>query len=185
MMGTLVEARSSSRAARRALPRRAEFEQEGTTVSDRARIKGHTVTRTVHIEASRAQVWNALTEPEVMAKWFGDSVKFTALEPGATGSIDWDDYGTFPIEITEVAPEASFGFRWSGIPAEKLDENSTHVLFTISDAGTGTDVTVIESGFDTLPGGTLYRRERLDQNREGWDLELDELVLLLEAPESR
>jgi uncharacterized protein YndB with AHSA1/START domain len=150
-------------------------------VSDHARIKGHTVTRTVHIEAPRATVWTALTDPETMAKWFGDSVAFTALEPGATGSIDWDDYGSFPIEITDVQPNSSFGFRWSGIPAEKLDEYSTHVLFTITDASSGTDVTVLESGFDTLPGGTRYRRDRLEQNREGWDVELDELVELFEG----
>lgn len=150
-------------------------------MSDHARVKGHIVTRTVRIEASRARVWEALTDPAVMVKWFGDHVGFTALEPGATGSIDWDGYGRFPIEITEVVPDDSFGFRWSGIPAEVLNEYSTHVRFTISDAGTGTDVTVIESGFDTLPGGTRYRRERLDQNREGWDVELDELVLLFEG----
>lgn len=149
-------------------------------MSDHARIKGHTVTRTVRVEASRANVWKALTDPEAMATWFGDTVKFTALEPGATGSIDWEGYGSFPIEITEVAPESSFGFRWSGIPAEELNEYSTHVLFTISDADAGTDVTVVESGFDTIPGGTRYRRDRLEQNREGWDVELDELVLLFE-----
>ena len=50
-----------------------------------------------------------------------------------------------------------------------------------ADAGTGTDVTVIESGFDTLPVGTRYRRKRLEQNREGWDVELDELAVLLEG----
>ena len=149
-------------------------------MSDHARIKGHTVTRTVHIEAPRASVWEALTDPDVMVKWFGDGVGFAALEPGATGSIDWEDYGSFPIEITEGVPGDAFGFRWSGIPADKLDEYSTHVRFTIIDAGTGTDVTVIESGFDKLPGGTLYRRDRLEQNREGWDVELDDLVILLE-----
>ncbi|WP_166805420.1 SRPBCC domain-containing protein [Cryobacterium sp. Hb1] len=150
-------------------------------MSDHARIKGHTVTRTVHIEAARAHVWKALTDPAVMVKWFGDGVVFAALEPGATGSIHWDDYGSFPIEITEVVPEGSFGFRWSGIRAEQLDEYSTHVRFTLADAGSGTDVTVIESGFDTLPGTTRYRRERLEQNREGWDVELDELAMLFEG----
>jgi uncharacterized protein YndB with AHSA1/START domain len=150
-------------------------------VSDHARIKGHTVTRTVHIESPRATVWEALTDREIMAKWFGDSAEFTALEPGATGSINYEGYGTFPIEITEVVPGEAFGFRWSGVPAEQLDEYATHVRFTIVDAGTGTDVTVVESGFDTIPGGTRYRRDRLEQNREGWDVELDELANFLEG----
>ena len=161
--------------------RRSQLEREGITVSDRARIKGHTIVRTVHIEASPATVWEALTDADVMTKWFGDGVGFAALEPGATGSIDWDDYGSFPIEITEVVPGEAFGFRWSGIPAEQLDEYSTHVRFSIVEAGTGTDVSVVESGFETIPGGTRYRRDRLEQNREGWDVELDELAMLLEG----
>ena len=66
---------------------------------------------------------------------------------------------------------------------ERVPTSSTHVRFTIADAdaGTGTDVTVIDSGFDTLPGGTRYRRELLEQNREGWDVELDELAILFEG----
>ena len=150
-------------------------------MSDHARIKGHTVTRTVHIEASRDRVWEALTDPEVMVKWFGDAAGFAALTPGATGSIDWDDYGSFPIEITEVVPGEAFGFRWSGIPADALDEYSTHVAFTLSGDESSSELTVVESGFDTLPGGTRYRRDRLEQNREGWDVELDELAALLTA----
>jgi uncharacterized protein YndB with AHSA1/START domain len=150
-------------------------------VSDHARIKGHTVVRTVHIEASPATVWEALTVPDVMSKWFGDATEFTALEPGATGRIDYEGYGNFPIEITEVVPGEAFGFRWSGIPADQLDEYSTHVRFTIAEAGSGTDVSVVESGFETIPGGTRYRRDRLEQNREGWDVELDELAMLLEG----
>jgi uncharacterized protein YndB with AHSA1/START domain len=151
-------------------------------MSDRAVVRGHTITRTIHIAVPRAKVWEALTDPDVMTQWFGDGAGFSALEAGATGSIDWDDYGSFPIEITEVLPGDSFGFRWSGIPADELDEYSTHVRFTIADAADGgTTVTVVESGFDTIPGGTRYRRDRLEQNREGWDVELDELAMLLEG----
>ena len=80
------------------------------------------MTRTVHIEASRARVWKALTDPKVTVTWFSDGAEFAALELGATGSIHWDGYGRFPIEITEVVPDGSFGFRWSGIPTEQLDE---------------------------------------------------------------
>lgn len=150
-------------------------------MSDRARVIGHSITRTVHIDVPRERVWAALTDPELMTEWFGDGAGFTALEVGGTGSIDWDDYGSFPIEFTEVAPLEALGFRWSGIPADQLDEYSTHVRFSLVDAGGSTDVTVIETGFETIPGGTRYRRDRLEQNREGWDVELDELAMFLEA----
>jgi uncharacterized protein YndB with AHSA1/START domain len=150
-------------------------------LSDRARITGHQISRTVRIDVPRERVWTALTDPDQMTEWFGDGVGFTALEVGGTGSIDWDDYGSFPIEITEVAPLEALGFRWSGIPADQLDEYSTHVRFSLVDAGESTDVTVVETGFETLPGGTRYRRDRLEQNREGWDVELDELAMYLEG----
>jgi len=150
-------------------------------LSDRARITGHQISRTVRIDVPRERVWTALTDPEQITEWFGDGVGFTALEVGGTGSVDWDDYGSFPIEFTEVAPLEALGFRWSGIPADALDEYSTHVRFSLADAGESTDVTVVETGFETLPGGTRYRRDRLEQNREGWDVELDELAIYLEG----
>jgi hypothetical protein len=62
-----------------------------------------------------------------------------------------------------------------------LDRAHRGAVEIIADAGTGTDVTVIESEFDTLPCGTRYRRERLQQNRAGWDVELDELAILPEG----
>ena len=118
----------------------------------------------------------------IQAEWFSDSTTLTALEPGATGRFDWDGYGNFPFEVTEVEPTAVFGYRWSGIPAEELlSDDSTLVRFELADAADGTEITVIESGFEKLPGGTAYRRTRLEQNRDGWNIELDELAAALEG----
>lgn len=38
---------------------------------------------------------------------------------------------------------------------------------------------LVESGFDRLHPDSVARRAALDGNREGWNLELDELVALL------
>lgn len=156
-------------------------------MSDRSKIVGHTIRRTITVDAPRDRVWAALTEPALISQWFGDETQLTALEVGATGRFDWEGYGNFPFEITEIEPKTSFAYRWSGIPAESLlSDDSTLVRFTLADAaaesGTvGTEITVVESGFELLPGKTLYRRTRLEQNRDGWDIELDELAGLLEG----
>ena len=151
-------------------------------MSDRSTIKGHTIVRTIRIEAPRARVWAALTEPALIDEWFGDATRLSALEVGGTGQFDWEDYGSFPMEITEIEPMDVFAYRWSGIPAEELAEGAqTLVTFTLADDGAGTQLTVVESGFEHLTGGTVYRRARLDQNREGWDIELDELAGYLEG----
>ena len=152
-------------------------------MSDRATIVGHSIRRTIVVAAPRDKVWASLTETALISEWFSDSTTLTALEPGATGRFDWDGYGNFPFEVTEVEPKNVFGYRWSGIPAEELlSDDSTLVRFELADAdaGTGTEITVIESGFDKLPGGTAYRRTRLEQNRDGWNIELDQLAAALE-----
>ena len=151
-------------------------------MSDRAKIVGHTIRRTIVVPVDRDKVWASLTETDLISTWFSDSTTLSALEPGATGRFDWDGYGNFPFEVTEVEPKSVFGYRWSGIPAEELlSDDSTLVRFELADAADGTEITVIESGFEKLPGGTAYRRTRLEQNRDGWNIELDELALALEG----
>jgi uncharacterized protein YndB with AHSA1/START domain len=150
-------------------------------LSDRARITGHVIRRTIRLDVARDRVWAALTEPELLNQWFGEGFDVTAFEVGGTGRIVYEDFGDFPIEITEITPLETLAFRWSGIPAEELDEYSTLVTFTLTGDASSSELTVVESGFDTIPGGTRYRRDRLEQNREGWDVELDELAALLEG----
>jgi uncharacterized protein YndB with AHSA1/START domain len=149
-------------------------------LSDRARITGHLVRRTITIDVPRERVWAALTEPDLLIQWFGEGFEVTAFEVGGTGRIIYEDFGDFPIEITEITPQETLAFRWSGVPADELDEYATQVTFTLAGDESSSELTVVESGFEKLPGGTRYRRERLDQNREGWDVELDELAALLE-----
>jgi uncharacterized protein YndB with AHSA1/START domain len=150
-------------------------------LSDRARITGHLIRRTIRIDAPRGRVWAALTEPDLLNQWFGEGFEVTAFEVGGTGRIIYEDFGDFPIEITEITPQETLAFRWSGVPADALDEYATTVTFTLTGDESSSELTVVESGFENLPGGTRYRRERLDQNREGWDVELDELATLLEG----
>ena len=151
-------------------------------MSDRAKIVGHTIRRTIVVPVDRDKVWASLTETDLISTWFSDSTTLSALEPGATGRFDWDGYGNFPFEVTEVEPKSVFGYRWSGIPAEELlSDDSTLVRFELADAADGTEITVIESGFEKLHGGTAYRRTRLEQNRDGWNIEFDELALALEG----
>jgi len=150
-------------------------------MSDLATIKGHSIHRTVRVEAARDAAWAALTEPELLAQWMGDSATLTALEVGGTGVLGYEDFGDFPFRITALEPKSVFEYRWSGEPAEALDDNdSTVVRFTLEDDGDATLVTVVESGFNTISGGTAHRRARLEQNRDGWNVELDELVAFLD-----
>jgi uncharacterized protein YndB with AHSA1/START domain len=149
-------------------------------MSDRATVTGHTIVRTVRIDSTPERVWDALTDTAQLGEWFGDTATMSKLAVGGTGEFDWEGYGTFPFEIIEVLPNTVFAYRWSGEPATELRaDDSTVVRFTIEVDGDVTVLTVTESGFDTIAGGLAHRRHRLEQNREGWNIELDDLLGLL------
>lgn len=151
-------------------------------MSDHATVVGHTIHRTIRVEAPLARVWSALTEPALISQWLGEKAEFDTFAVGSAGVFEWEGFGTFPLEITEITPLEAFAFRWSGEPADALEaDNSTVARFSLEADGTATLVTVVESGFETLKGGTAHRRNRLQENREGWDVEFDDLRVFLGA----
>jgi uncharacterized protein YndB with AHSA1/START domain len=152
-------------------------------MAGKAAIVGHTITHSIRIDAPRSEVWHAITDPSIIARWFGDAATYTALEVGATGVFSWDGHGDFPFAITGIEPESVFEYRWAGKPATELrDDDSTVVRMTLEAADdNSTILSLVESGFDSIAGGTAYRRHRLEENRDGWNEELDDLTALLET----
>ncbi|HEX5859224.1 MAG TPA: SRPBCC domain-containing protein [Microbacterium sp.] len=65
-----------------------------------------------------------------------------------------------------------------GAPAETVDaDHSTVFTFTLEAVADGTELTVVETGFET----TSDPAANLESHREGWNSELDKLVALLEG----
>ena len=131
------------------------------------------IEKTVVLRAPRSRVWQALTDPEAFAQWFG--VEFTGpLAPGGrvTGRITHPGYEHVPFDITieRMEPEQVFTWRWhpnsvdAGI--DHSTEPTTLVSFELTDVAEGTLLTVVESGFDGIP---LWRRATAYRgNDEGW-----------------
>lgn len=135
-----------------------------------------TVEREIRIDAPRRTVWAALTTPEHIAGWFGQSASFPdGVHEGAEGSFGWREEGTFPVRIVAYSPTEEFAFAW-GTPGEPIrEDNSTTASFTLCDDAGQTVLRVVESGFDTL-GTKAERRAAMEDNASGWTEELDELV---------
>lgn len=140
-------------------------------------VETSTVRRTIHIEAPRELVFAALTSPEQIAQWFGQRAEFpNGVHAGATGSFGWTDHGDFPVRIESYEPSSRFAFTW-GAPGEEIrEDNSTTATFTLDEADGGTELTVVETGFDTLRGDLSKQRAAMEDNAQGWTGELDELV---------
>ena len=105
------------------------------------------------IDASRAAVWQALTDPAVIERWGGGPVAMAAQPGFAFRFWDGDIHGT----VREVDPDHSMLQEWYG---GEWDEPSL-VRFTLTDeAGGGTRV--------ELDHTNVPREEAADFDA-GWD----------------
>jgi uncharacterized protein YndB with AHSA1/START domain len=138
-----------------------------TTATDR-------IEKLVNLEAPRARVWRALTDVKQFNAWFGSALagKFA---PGAevSGKLTFKNYEhiTMTIWIEEMEPERLFSFRWHPYAIESgIDysaEPTTLVTFTLEEAGAGTTLRIVESGFDAIPASR--RVKAFSMNSAGWD----------------
>ncbi|MET9019121.1 SRPBCC domain-containing protein [Actinopolymorpha sp. NPDC004070] len=136
------------------------------------------IERTVEVAHPPAKVWAALTTAEGLSAWFGQQATID-LRPGGSAQMAWDTGDKAEIRVERVEEPSVFGFTWpiSGLPGD--DPRRTYVEFTLEPVGTGTRLTVVESGFAQLPDDahdTAYKG-----NIGGWAHELGELVDYLDA----
>ena len=139
----------------------------------------------VLIQAPRARVWRALTDPQEFGAWFGmklDGDTFQAGRP-IVGQITIPQYAhvRMALHIERVDPQSVFAWRWHpGAIDTSVDysaEPLTLVELTLSEEGAATRVSVRESGFDALPAAR--RESALRMNTSGWDGQMRNIVRYL------
>ncbi len=138
------------------------------------------IEKRIVLRAPRSRVWRALSNPGEFGRWFGARLdgEFT---PGARIvaqiTVPGLEHVRFEMVVEKVEPEALFAYRWHPYPTDPdLDpasEPMTLVEFRLAEVADGTELTVIESGFDQIPP------ERHDQafrrNDQGWTMQLQNL----------
>lgn len=144
-----------------------------------------TIERNMVFSASRERVWAALTDPDKITKWFGTRAEFKSLTVGEAIMFGWDDDYN-PGRIVEVDPPRRFAYRWSSFHVTEADKDkpmdelmTTLVTFTLEEVPEGTRLTLVESGFASLPAHV--RKSQLGENITGWDGELKQLADYLES----
>ena len=136
------------------------------------------IERTVEIAHPPARVWAALTTTEGLGSWFGNAATID-LRPGGAAEMTWTSGDKANMRIERVEEPTVFGFTWgiSGLPDD--DPRRTYVEFTLAPAGSGTRLTVVESGFAQLSEASYDNA--FNGNTDGWASELGELVEYLDA----
>lgn len=141
-----------------------------------------TVRRTIRIAAPVEKVWQAVTEPAHISKWFGQAA-FAGSHAGALGTLTWPGRDPIPVRIEAVDAPRLVSYRWgnddaSGVVPDSLDDQTSTVFtFTLVEVDGGTELTVVETGFEN----TSDPAANLVDHRGGWNDELDKLVALLES----
>lgn len=139
-----------------------------TTSTDR-------IERQILLKASRSRVWRAVANAEEFGNWFGVGFKGQTFAAGknAQGNITYPGYEhlVMQIEIERLEPERLLSFRWHPYAVDTSvdysQEPTTLVVFELQDAGDGTLLSIVESGFDRIPAAR--RQEAFRMNSGGWD----------------
>jgi uncharacterized protein YndB with AHSA1/START domain len=131
------------------------------------------IEKRVVVRAPRSRVWRAISTAKEFGTWFrvnlegefaeGRTVKGRITHPGY-------EHMTMDLMIERIEPERYFSYRWHPYaidPAVDYSaEPTTLVEFMLEEAEGGTEITIVESGFDQIP---LHRRDeayRMDE--QGW-----------------
>lgn len=140
------------------------------------------VTRTIRISAPVEKVWAVVTVPDQVSRWFG-RLELDGRGAGAAGTLSFEGYGAVPIRVESFDEPRSVSYRWGNDdaspsrPAELDEATSTVFTFTLEAVDGGTELTVVESGFEVTSDPAF----NLAEHGKGWNDELDKLVALLES----
>ena len=125
------------------------------------------------LKAPRARVWKAIADFEQFGAWFGVKLE-GGFEAGKAvrGKITFPGYEhlTLEMKVEKIEPERFFSYRWHPYAIDpKVDysaEPMTLVELSLEDGEGGTHVTIVESGFDSVP--LARRAEAFRMNEGGW-----------------
>jgi uncharacterized protein YndB with AHSA1/START domain len=143
-----------------------------------------TIEREVYIEASPEIVFEVISEPDHVARWWPDAAAYD-VEVGATGEIVFGDptSGAKAVTLTilEVDPPTTFSFRWThDAGTEPTADNSLFVTFTLTASDTGTLLRFVETGFRERGWDQATLESNYTDHVNGWNHFLPRLSLYVD-----
>jgi uncharacterized protein YndB with AHSA1/START domain len=143
------------------------------------------IEKRLEVRAPRARVWRALADAEEFGAWFGIKLD-RAFAAGVTVhgrlTMKGHEHVTLEMLIETIEPEHYFSYRWHpGATDPAVDysaEPTTLVEFRLKDIAGGTEITILESGFDRLPASR--RAEAFRMNDGGWTGQSKKLAAYVE-----
>ncbi|MCA0453811.1 MAG: SRPBCC domain-containing protein [Chloroflexi bacterium] len=134
-----------------------------------------TVERSIWIAATAERVWQAITDPQQLGKWWPpDEWSISALQIG--GKVQFGNEDAAYATIAVIDPPREFALQWQ--TNEKFPSTSMFTSMRLNTENGGTRLNVTEGGFETLPED--IREERAKQTGDGYTLVLQDLKAYVE-----
>ena len=144
------------------------------------------IEKRIVLRASQERVWRAISDATEFGAWFGveldgqfvpgaemrGRVVPTKADPNVAKTQE--KYAGTPLAffVERVEPMSALSFRWHPFAIDQTVDYSkepmTLVTFTLERSGDDTVLTIVESGFDSIP--IARRADAFEANEEGWTL---------------
>ncbi len=139
------------------------------------------IEKRIVLRAPRSRVWRAIADAKEFGAWFGVRLE-GAFVAGATvrGRLTVPGYEhlTMEVVVERMEPERLLSYRWHPYAVDpKVDysaEPTTLVELRLAEVPGGTELTVVESGFDRLPAAR--RADAFRMNEGGWATQLQNVA---------
>lgn len=130
------------------------------------------IERDIHVDASPEVVFEVISRPEHIRKWWPDDARFESVA-GSAGELVWHnpetgETMTVPLAVVEVDPPKRFSFRWC-FSHEDRNGQSLLVTFDLIPAGGGTRVRMTETGFREMGWEIAVLEEQYRDHATAWD----------------
>lgn len=139
-----------------------------------------TIERELYIDASPEVVFEVVSDPDHVRRWWPDEARYEAV-PGSAGEIAFGDCATggkvMAFTVVEVRRPHTFSFRWTH-PADEAAEpgNSMLVTFQLTASGAGTLLRFTETGFRELGWEAAALQKLYQEHVTGWNMFLPRLA---------
>ncbi|HYQ77268.1 SRPBCC domain-containing protein [Cellulomonas sp.] len=134
-----------------------------------------TIEREIHVAATPEVVYEVVSRPEHLRRWWPDDAALPEPVPGAEGELVFGRRGepgtvVERMTVVEADPPRTFSFRWTHGPGEAATAaTSLLVTFALEATATGTRLTLTETGFRERGWEVAVLEERYADHVRGWD----------------
>ena len=132
-----------------------------------------TIEREIHIDASPEIVFEVVSSAEHLREWWPDEARYEPI-PGSAGEIVFGDPAAggkaVSFTVVDVRPPRTFSFRWTHPAGEVAEQgNSLLVTFELAPSGSGTRLTMTETGFREQGWEVAVLEQQYRDHVTGWN----------------